>query len=322
MRNLSAPIAALLLCGILSVQALAQGIPANQTQILFIENVGLPAIQSIIRSLEIQNAPVPSELTELVKSAGDTDAFYALASSYFGLGWQERLSRDAASLMDPEAAEMVRMRIYLASLASNAERIARTSPLDAGALRGMAQNLTRQSQYLKSEDDRAAFFTAFAESQEKIFPKETSPNMDNFKQEVSALLTDMSDAIDILVDGLAAASLKEKRAELAEKLASITGNQELAAWLAQFDAFAGKLLSHTTPVDTEILMEDARALLIKLHTYLAQLAKNGIVTGGFLEESASLLQDAESAQSPAKFDAFMDTLEDALTRISQRFPAS
>ncbi|HLC75534.1 MAG TPA: hypothetical protein VJB82_00220 [Candidatus Peribacterales bacterium] len=311
-----------LFCGFLSQNAEAQSIPADQTKILFIENVGLPSVRSIIRSLETQNAPVPSELTAIAESAGDPDAFYALASSYFGTGWQERISRDASSLMDPEAAAMVRVRIYLASLGSNAERIARTSTVDANEIRKSAQNLMRQSQYIRSDDERKEFYAAFANAQEKIFPEESGPDLSDFRMEVTALLQEIVDAIDILVDGMNGTSLKKDQSALEQQLAIITGNQELTAWLARFDTFAGKLLSYATAANTSMILADAHSLLVQLHTYLTQLEGQGIDSQGFMEESAALLTTSAEKLSPASFETFITGLEDLLTRISQQFPSS
>src|SRR3989344_2505726 len=284
----------------------AQDAPPDQTQILFIENIAAPAMKTIIRSLESQGAPVPVELTDLLALQGKPDEFYAHAASYFGLGWQERLTRDASSVRTPEDALMVRTRIYLTSLAANADRIARTSPVKAE----------------ETEEERKTFFRALKEAEERIFPVEGGLTIEVYLWSAQKFLEELKDAIDILVDGFSANSLRKELTDLELRARSISGNQELTAWFATFDAFAEKLLSHAKPVDHEVILVNAKELLRKLHAYLQDLEQNGIATHGFTEESAALLTKANEPMNAEEFEVFIASLEDLLMRISESFPTS
>src|SRR3989344_3561754 len=300
----------------------AQDAPPDQTQILFIENIAAPAMKTIIRSLESQGAPVPVELTDLLALQGKPDEFYAHAASYFGLGWQERLTRDASSVRTPEDALMVRTRIYLTSLAANADRIARTSPVKAEEIRGIVQNLLRQSQAAETEEERKNFFRALKEAEERIFPVEGGLTIEGNLWSAQKFLEELKDAIDILVDGFSANSLRKELTDLELRARSISGNQELTAWFATFDAFAEKLLSHAKPVDHEVILVNAKELLRKLHAYLQDLEQNGIETHGFTEESAALLTKRSEPMNAEEFEVFIASLEDLLMRISESFPTS
>lgn len=287
------------------------------TQRQFIENVALPAIRTIIKSLETQNAPVPLELKELIGLSDDPDTFYALASQHFGTGWQERLSRDATAINNPEETLMVRTRLYLSSLAANAERIAKTSSLPAVEIRLYAQNLLRQSQAARTEEAKERFYVSFDEALAKIFPAQEGPTLASFRENVRTLLSDLTDAVAILVDGRAVESLGNALTELRSRLELIAGNQELTAWLAQFDAFAKELLAYAVEADDALLMEDIRALLRNLEAYFESLEKEGLDSQGLLTETKSLVLKIEQPLNPALREEILGDIESLLSKISK-----
>lgn len=284
----------------------------------FIETSALPAIEAIISSLESQNAPVPPELTELTELADDTDAFYSLAGRYFGHNWQERLSSDAASLKDPEDALMVRTRLFLSSLKANAGRIAKTSPLTESEIAALADNLTRFSEHVSADKDREKFFAELEKSHEKIFPADEGPDISDFRASVSLLLADTIDAISILVKGNKVERLSRELDDLAIGLQLVGGTQELTAWLALFDSFAGKLLSNSVQADRVTIIKDIRALLRNLVTYLSTLEEEGVDGNGILEDAEELLNLAEeNVFDEEEFEELIHSTEEMLTKISE-----
>ncbi len=315
-------VACFLILTSISFTARSQGNTGEETQRQFIDNVALPAIRTIIEALDVQNAPVPAELRELVDSANDPDAFYSLAASYFGAGWQERLSRDAASVKSPEEALLVRTRIYLASLTANAERIAKTSPLSAEEIRSLASNLSRQSQYLKTADSRSIFIDTLRHAESAIFPPELGLDLPSFRNDVRTLLTDTDDAISILVEGWAVDTLEDDLHDLQTRLTSVGNTQELTAWLARFDAFASRILSHAVPASQETLEGDAEALLTTLETYLSTLEKNGMAPPGLKEEVSILKSKLRNDMTKTDFEMFLRDLEILLMGVSARFQIS
>lgn len=322
MKKISLLLGVLLLLGSTSLRAQDNAEEIQATQREFIENVALPAIQTIIKSLETQNAPVPLELKELAGLSDDPDTFYALASRHFGTGWQERLSRDATAINNPEEALMVRTRLYLSSLAANAERIGKTSSLPPAEIRTYAQNLLRQSQAARTEEAKERFYASFEEAIVKIFPAQEGPTLGSFRGNVLTLLSELTDAISILVDGRAVESLGNDLTELQSRLTLITGNQELTAWLSEFDAFAKELLSYAAETDDALLMEDIRTLLKNLRTYFESLEKEGIHALELLNETKSLELTLEQPMNPALREEILDSVEALFSKIAENFPSS
>lgn len=316
MKKISLLLGVLLLLSSPGIKAQNPVEDAQETQKEFIENIALPAIRTIIESLEVQNAPVPLELKELIHLRSDPDAFYTLASQHFGLGWQERLSRDATAINNPEEALMVRTRLYLSSLATNAERIGKTSSLPSEEIRTHAQNLLRQSQAARTEESKERFSVAFEEALAKIFPAEEGPTLMSFREEVRNLLSELTDAISILVDGRAVESLGNDLVELRSRLELMSGNQELTAWLAQFDAFATELLTYAMETDDALLMEDIRTLLKNLETYLESLEKEGIDSQTLLAKTKSLQRKLEQPLDPALREEILNDVESLLSATS------
>ena len=321
MKRLSV-IFCLLLLSVATIEA--QGTPeeVQATQREFIENVALPAIRTIIKSLETQNAPIPLELKELIKLSDDPDAFYALASRHFGTGWQERLSRDATAINNPEEVVMVRARLYLSSLAANAERIGKTSSLPPAEIRTYAQNLLRQSQAARTEEAKERFYISFDEAVMKIFPREEGPTLGSFHKNVLTLLSELTDAISILVDGRSVETLGNDLTELQSRLTLITGNQELTAWLAQFDAFAKELLAYAIETDDALLMEDTRTLLKNLRTYFESLEQEGIHALELLIETKAVALKLEQPMTPALREEILNSVEALFSKIAENFPSS
>lgn len=284
----------------------------------FIESSALPAIHAIIASLEAQNAPVPAELPELIFAKDDADMFYLLAEQYFGIHWQARLANEAESLKDPAQALMVRMRMYLSSIIIHAEQISALSPIaDAQEIRGMAQNLLRQSQHIASAQDREQFFADFTNSYEEIFPAEDAQTLEAFRTDVPLLLADASDAIGILTRGSYTKKLTDALADLQSRLQLVNGSRELTAWLAQFDSFAGDLLSHSTPGnDPQQVLRDIRALLTNLRTFLSTLHEQDIDPGQTEEKVDELLKSVEGSFTPEELEEFYTEVEHLLTNIT------
>lgn len=322
MKKISLLIGIFLLLGSSGLEAQGNAEEQQATQREFMENVALPAIRTIIKSLETQNAPVPLELKELIELSTDPDAFYALASRHFGTGWQERLSRDATAINNPEEVVMVRTRLYLSSLAANAERIGKTSSLPPAEIRTYAQNLLRQSQAARTEEAKERFYTSFDEAITKIFPAEEGPTLGSFRENVLTLLSELTDAISILVDGRSVESLGNDLTELQSRLTLITGNQELTAWLAQFDAFAKKLLAYAIETDDALLMEDIRTLLKNLRTYFESLEQEGIHAPELLSETKSLELKLEQPMNPALREEILNNVETLFSGISENLPSS
>ena len=296
--------------------------PTNPTpddiKATFIETSALPAIEAIISSLESQNAPVPSELMELTELTNDVDAFYALAKKYFGLGWQERLSGDAAALKDPRDALMVRTRLFLSSLKANAGRIANTSPLTESEIDALADNLLRQSKNIRNDENHETFLEDFNESYSEIFPEDEGPNISDFRESVALLLADTVDAISILVNGNKVEKFSRELDDLAIRLQLVGGTQELTAWLALFDSFAGKLLSHAVQADRVTVIKDIRALLTNLVTYLSSLEEEGVDSNGLLSDAKELLSLAEeNVFNDEEFEELIFGTENLLTKISE-----
>ncbi len=301
----------------LSAQEL-QEIPPEDLRHEFIESSAVPAIEAIISSLESQNAPVPPELLELTELEDDADTFYALAEKYFGLGWQERLSSDAASLQDPDEALMVRTRLYLSSLKANSDRIAKESPLTASEIEALTDNLMRFSRHVALEKDRTKFFTEFESVYEKIFPEGEGADLSDFRNSVALLLSDTADAIGILVKEKKVEKLTHELVDLQSRLNFVDGSQQLTAWLALFDSFAGKFLTYAVPTERVTVIKDIRALLSNLVTYLSSLKEEGVNGEDLLTESEELLSLAEeNVFDDEEFEELVSSTEELLTKISE-----
>lgn len=290
-------------------------------RLTFIETSAIPAIEAIIQALETGNAPVPPELTEFLSLKNDPDMFYAKAEQYFGLQWKEQLARDASSLRTTDEILAVRTRIYLSSLGANADIIAEKSPLEAGEIQALALNLLRESRHAQTEEEHSAFAQNFAEMEERIFPQEERTDLFAFRANVQALLTETSDATEILVEGNATEKFQTKIAALQSHLQLVTGGQELAAWIARFDAFVDTLLAETVPTEKTLVIADLRALLTNLRSYLTIIRNQGTGEEAFtmlLETEMLLAKTDAAARDENVFEELLTGTEQLLSRLGKQ----
>ena len=281
----------------------------------------LPSLQKIISSLKSQNAPVPSELSELVElgeeleTEDDMNEFEMRASRYFGEDWENRIQVDASSQAAPEAALFVRTRIYLSSLISHADEIASFSPLSAEEIRAYGTDLMQKSAEA-SDLSHKKFFEDFSGAYEEIFPEGNEDELDAFRNDVTILLADLADALSILTSGKTYESLQADLAELQSHLQLVSNSQQLTAWLARFDSFASKILEHTVPTDMKLLLQDVSALLSNLTSYLSELEKADVYIGKMLETVSDLEEELTTIETDEEFDDFLDDLEEILTNVT------
>ena len=165
----------------------------------------LSAIESMIASLEAQNAPVPSELIELLQNGSsleteeDIALFEAQAERYFGEGWQEQIAEDAGALASEKTTLAVRTRIYLSSLIINADQIAKESPLGTEEIRAVGMETMQKAHTM--EENTVAFFESLKDTYRQIFPEDDGKDLASFRANVTLLLADIADALVLIVDG-------------------------------------------------------------------------------------------------------------------------
>jgi len=281
----------------------------------------IPSLQTIISALEAQNAPVPAELSELkrqgkeLETAEDILEFGMQAERYFGDNWEQRILDDAEAQADPESILFVRTRIYVSSLISHADEIAKFSPLSAEDIRAYGIDLMQKSSVISSLDQKA-FSKEFADTYNEIFPQSDEEDLETFRDEVTLLLADLADALSILTSGRTYESLRADLAELQSHLQLVSDSQQLTSWLARFDAFAEDILKHTVPTDRAILTEDISALLDNLSSYITSLQEAEIATGHMQEAVFDLKEELKTIETDEELDDFLDDLEDVLTNVT------
>jgi hypothetical protein len=301
-----------------------EGVPEESQEILYHQNVIVPAIRNILHSLEVQNAPTPQELTELLKmgEAVQTEAvlreFNAKAARYFGATWKADIVSDI-SLTAEDAQTLIRIRIYLSSLIANAGRIALLSPMSAEDIRTLGTDLLQKLQQTKSEEDRRALFLTFQKAYENIFPEGKKGDLSVFRKDVTALLAEMDDAITILVDGRSVKRLESDLAVLQSHLQLVANSQQLTAWLARFDGFAAKLLVYTVPTELSVLIRDIDTLLTKLEQYLEMLEERHIEVGTFPERVLELKEEHATITTDSALNVFLGKLEAVLTSVGDAY---
>jgi methyl-accepting chemotaxis protein len=289
--------------------------PTLERDILF-------AIESIIQSLEEQNAPVPLELRELLitgnaaRSQGEIASFEEAAALYFGPEWQKDLLKDSVVLAAKERSLLVRSRIYLSSLIANADDIAIKSPLTPEEIKALSTDLLATFRAVQSEQDREAFYRALGDAYSEMFPEGDGDELSNFRVEVSTLLAELADAIAILVDGRKKTMLEANLADLQSRLLLVDETQKLTAWLARFDAFATKLLAEARPAEFSVLIADLGTLLTNLKTYLLTLKESGIETGSSLERVSTLRDDLSAVSTDRELNVLFGRLESLLMSVA------
>jgi hypothetical protein len=300
-------------------EGIETGVPeevaAEIAEALFIEESAVPAIEAIINSLEAQNAPVPTELRELLEYLDDPTEFALRAERYFGEGWEETVLEDAASLTASETILMVRTRIYLSSLITQSDTIALRSPEDAEDIRAVATDLIAKTRAIDRDEEREAFFQEFGEVYAEIFPEAEDEDLSSFRTNVTKLLADINDALDILVQGRAIGTMRGNLAELQSHLQLVADEQQLTAWLSRFETFSTALLRHTIPVDTETLKADVRVLLTNLSSYLRTLNEMRVETGNMVTHVEEMIQEISPIESEEDLQQFLTDVEAILTNI-------
>ena len=287
------------------------------------------AIRNIIRSLEAQNAPVPKELLEILtmresmETQQDLRIFEEAAERYFGSEWKYQLLNYATELSREEVILLVRIRVYLSSLIANANHIALRSPVDAEEIRAHAVDLLTEMKELQSDTDQKEFFISLRDTYAEIFPDGSTDDLLDFRTEVTILLAELSDAISILIDSdRKQTALNADLADLQSRLQLVDETQQLTAWLARFDAFAKKLLTHTTKSELPVLISDVRTLLRNLEEYLNTLQEHEIDTGTYPERVAMMRDELTTITTDDELDVLFGDLEDLLSNVIEIYSSS
>jgi hypothetical protein len=319
----------------LQPQTLEEKMEELQARRALLKDSLLPAAEGIVASLRAQRAPVPPELLELLERRSPLETeqqileVELLAERSFGprSSWRENLpdllqssARDRATVL------LIRLRAYLSSLILNATRIARLSPTGEAEIRAEAARLQQQIQNLEPSE-LGAIAADFEELLKTTFPGMIGPTTASggviepassfaaFREDISILLSDMTEALPAILGALQSEKLREEIATLQSHLQMISDSHTLISWLARFEKLAAQLLAFAVPTPFSILQEDISNLLENLESYLQELRSSQLPVEDALKNVEELRGEIPLL-TDLTLDSYLERLEEILTHLS------